>query len=93
VIEQKGLFCALSSERGSPFWLTPQAGQKVDQARVTQVGGALREWGVRMIPAYSPQAGGRSERNFGTGQGRLPPELRLRALTTVEAANAFLQEE
>ena len=46
-----------------------------------------------MIPAYSPQARGRSERNFGTWQGRLPQELRLRAITTVEAANAFLQEE
>src|SRR5579864_1117625 len=46
-----------------------------------------------MIPAYSPQARGRSERNFGTWQGRLPQELRLRAITTVEAANRFLREE
>jgi transposase len=93
VIEQQGLFCALYSDRGSHFWLTPKAGQKVDHARVTQVGRALRELGVRMIPAYSPQARGRSERNFGTWQGRLPQELRLRGITTVEAANAFLQEE
>ena len=93
VIERKGLFCALYSDRGSHFWLTPKAGQKVDHARVTQVGRALRELGVRMIPAYSPQARGRSERNFGTWQGRLPQELHLRAITTVEAANAFLQEE
>ena len=56
VIEQQGLFCALYSDRGSHFWLTPKAGQKVDHARVTQVGRALRELGVRMIPAYSPQA-------------------------------------
>src|SRR6202167_5450382 len=91
--ERRGLFCALYSDRGSHFWLTPKAGQKVDQARATQVGRALRELGVRLIPAYSPQARGRSERNFGTGQGRLPPELRLRAIRTVEAANAFLQEE
>src|SRR6202451_1064660 len=91
--ERRGLFCALYSDRGSHFWLTPKAGQKVDQARVTQVGRALRELGVRLIPAYSPQARGRSERNFGTGQGRLPPELRWRAIRTVEAANAFLQEE
>jgi transposase len=93
VIERKGLFCALYSDRGSHFWLTPKAGQKVDHARVTQVGRALRELGVRMIPAYSPQARGRSERNFGTWQGRLPQELRLRGIRTVEAANAFLQEE
>ena len=93
VIERQGLFCALYSDRGSHFWLTPKAGQKVDHARVTQVGRALGELGVRMIPAYSPQARGRSERNFGTWQGRLPQELRLRAITTVEAANAFLREE
>lgn len=44
-----------------------------------------------MIPAYSPQARGRSERNFGTWQGRLPQELRLANITTAEAANAFLR--
>jgi hypothetical protein len=44
---------------------------------LTQVGRALRELGIQMIPAYSPQARGRSERNFGTWQGRLPQELRL----------------
>ena len=59
---------------------------------MTQVGRALRELGIRMIPAYSPQARGRSERNFGTWQGRLPQELRLRGITTVEAANRFLRE-
>src|ERR1700722_18320772 len=93
VMERKGLFCALYSDRGSHFWLTPKAGGKVDPHRLTQVGRALRDLGVQMIPAYSPQARGRSERNFGTWQGRLPQELRLRAITTVEAANAFLQEE
>ena len=65
----------------------------MDRHRLTQVGRALHELGVRMIPAYSPQARGRSERNFGTWQGRLPPELRLRGITTVEAANRFLREE
>jgi hypothetical protein len=45
-----------------------------------------------MIPAYSPQARGRSERNFGTWQGRLPQELRLRGIDTIEAANQFLRE-
>ena len=92
VIEHHGRFCALYSDRGSHFWLTPKAGEAVDHERVTQVGRALRELGVRMIPAYSPQARGRSERNFGTWQGRLPQELRLRAITTVEAANRFLRE-
>src|SRR5208282_2880320 len=57
-----------------------------------QVGRAMQELGIQMIPAYSPQAGGRSERNFGTWQGRLPQELRLAGITTVEAANRFLRE-
>jgi len=93
VIERKGVFCALYSDRASHFFETPKAGGKVDPARVTQVGRALKQLGIQMIPAYSPQARGRSERNFGTWQGRLPQELRLRGITTVEAANEFLREE
>src|SRR6202011_5729962 len=92
VIERKGVFCALYSDRGSHFWLTPKVGGKVDYHRRTQVGRALHELGVQMIPAYSPEARGRSERNFGTWQGRLPQELRLQGITTVEAANAFLRD-
>jgi len=92
VIESKGVFCALYSDRGSHFWLTPKAGGKIDPHRLTQVGRAMRELGVQMIPAYSPQARGRSERNFGTWQGRLPQELRLRGIHTLEAANRFLRE-
>src|SRR6201997_681587 len=93
VIERQGVFCALYSDRGSHFWLTPKVGGKVDYHRRTQVGRALQELGVQMIPAYSPEARGRSERNFGTWQGRLPQELRLRQLGTLEAANRFLREE
>ena len=92
VIERKGVFCALYSDRGSHFWLTPKVGGKVDYHRRTQVGRALHELGVQMIPAYSPEARGRSERNFGTWQGRLPQELRLRQIATLEAANRFLRE-
>ncbi len=92
VIEHKGLFCALYSDRGSHFWLTPKAGEAVARQRRTQVGRALGELGIQMIPAYSPQARGRCERNFGTWQGRLPQELRLHGIRTVEAANAFLRE-
>jgi len=93
VVERKGLFCALYSDRGSHFWLTPKAGEAVDPHRLTQVGRALRELGIGMIPAYSPQARGRSERNFGTWQGRLPQELRLAGCTTLEHANRFLREQ
>ncbi len=93
VVEQQGLFCALYSDRASHFFLTPRAGGKVDPDKLTAVGRALRELGIRMIPAYSPQARGRSERSFGTWQGRLPQELRLRGITTLEGANQFLREE
>src|SRR6266849_5837433 len=92
VIETEGLFCALYSDRGSHFFVTQKAGEKVDKYRPTQVGRAMKELGVHMIPAYSPQARGRSERNFGTWQGRLPQELRLAGITAVEDANAFLRE-
>jgi transposase len=92
VIERKGLFCALYSDRGSHFWLTPKAGGKVDPHRLTQFGRALRDMGVQMIPAYSPQARGRSERSFGTWQGRLPQELRLKGIHAVAEANHFLHQ-
>src|SRR5947199_4175300 len=92
VIETQGLFCALYSDRGSHFFVTMKAGEKVDKERLTQVGRALKELGIQMIAAYSPQARGRSERNFGTWQGRLPQELRLAGITTLEGANAFLRE-
>lgn len=93
VVEQQGVFCALYSDRASHFFLTPKAGEAVDRERLTQVGRAMKELGVQMIPAYSPQARGRSERNFSTWQGRLPQELRLCGITTLEAANRFLREQ
>jgi hypothetical protein len=92
VIESKGVFCALYSDRGSHFFVTAKAGEPVDKHRLTQVGRAMKELGVQMIPAYSPQARGRSERNFGTWQGRLPQELRLAGISTLEEANRFLRE-
>jgi hypothetical protein len=92
VVLNKGLFCALYSDRGSHFFVTPKAGEKVDKHRLTQVGRAMKELGVQMIPAYSPQARGRSERNFGTWQGRLPQELRLAGIDGLEEANRFLRE-
>jgi hypothetical protein len=92
VIESKGLFCALYSDRGSHFFVTPKAGERVDKQRLTQVGRAMKELGVQMIPAYSPQARGRSERSFGTWQGRLPQELRLAGINSLQDANRFLRE-
>ena len=93
VIETEGLFCALYSDRASHFFVTKKAGEKVEKYRLTQLGRALKELGVQAIAAYSPQARGRSERSFGTWQGRLPQELRLAGITTVEGANKFLREK
>jgi transposase len=93
VIENKGLFCGLYSDRGSHFFVTRKEGEKVDKDRLTQVGRAMKELGVKMIAAYSPQARGRSERSFGTWQGRLPQELRLAGIGDVEGANKFLREK
>src|SRR5262245_33807764 len=92
VILNKGLFCALYSDRGSHFFVTPKAGEKVDKHRLTQVGRAMKELGVQMIPAYSPQARGRSERTFGTWQGRRPKELRVAGITHLEQANRLLEQ-
>jgi transposase len=92
VVEAEGLFCSLYSDRASHFFLTPKAGEAVDRQALTQVGRALRELGIQLIPAYSPQARGRSERSFRTWQGRLPQELRLAGITTMEEANRFLRE-
>jgi transposase len=91
VIGGHGLFCALYTDRGSHYFHTPKAGKKVSKSQHTQVGRALAHLGIEHIAAYSPQARGRSERMFATLQGRLPKELRLAGITTLEAANAWLR--
>jgi transposase len=93
VIEARGLFCSLYSDRGSHMAWTPKAGGPVDVDRPTQIARALHQLGIELILAYSPQARGRCERLFGTWQGRLPQELRLRHITSVEAANEFLRSD
>jgi transposase len=93
VVKARGVFCSLYSDRAAHFFVTPKAGEKVDKTHLTQVGRALQELGIKMIPAYSPQARGRSERSFGTWQGRLPQELRLRGIRDLGKANEFLKEQ
>jgi len=88
----KGLPSSFYTDRGSHYFYTPTAGEAVDKNRPTQVGRALARLGIEHIPAYSPEARGRSERMFGTLQGRLPKELKLAGITTVAAANRFLAE-
>jgi transposase len=89
-IAREGLFCALYTDRGSHYFHTPTAGGAVDKTRLTQVGRALAQLGIEHIAAYSPEARGRSERAFRTLQDRLPKELRLAGITTLEAANRWL---
>ena len=92
VIESKGLFNSLYADRASHYWHTPEAGGKVDRTNPTQVARALAQLGIELIPAYSPEARGRSERMFATLQGRLPQELGLAGITTMAEANSFLEE-
>jgi hypothetical protein len=91
VVAEHGLFCALYTDRASHYFATPQAGGKVSKDQLTQVGRALKQLGIEHIAGYSPQARGRSERLFRTLQDRLPKELRLAGITTIEAANAWLE--
>jgi transposase len=92
VVATHGLPCALYTDRASHYFHTPKAGAKVAKDQPTQVGRALAQLGIEHIPAYSPEARGRSERAFGTLQDRLPKELALAGITTIEAANRFLAE-
>lgn len=90
-IEKRGLFSSFYSDRGSHYWVTTEAGKKVDRARLTQFGRAMSQLGIQMIPAYSPEARGRSERFFRTLQDRLPKEMALEGITTMAEANRFLR--
>lgn len=92
-IAEQGLFRAFYTDRGSHYFFTPKAGGKVDKTKPTQVGRALAQLGITHIPSYSPEARGRMERAFGTLQKRLPPELRLAEIATIEAANRYLKEQ
>jgi len=92
VIARHGLPCSLYTDRGGHYFHTPEAGAKVDKTKLTQVGRALAQLGIEHIPAYSPEARGRSERAFATLQDRLVKELKLAGITTVEAANRFIAE-
>lgn len=58
----------------------------------TQIGRALRELGITLIPAYSSQAKGRIERCWGTFQDRLVSELRLEKTINKEEANAVVKK-
>jgi len=90
-IQKKGLFCSLYTDRGSHYWHTEQAGGKVDKLNLTQFGRAMKQLGITMIAAYSPEARGRSERMFRTHQDRLTKELALAGITSMAEANRYVQ--
>jgi len=92
VILPKGLFSSLYTDRGSHYWLTPEEGGKVSKTQLTQLGRAMKQLGIQMIAAYSPQARGRSERAFQTHQNRLVKELALHGITDMEDANRYLTQ-
>jgi transposase len=92
VVAKHGLFCSLYTDRGSHYFFTPEAGGPVSRTVQTQFGRALKQLGIEHIAAYSPQARGRSERVFSTLQDRLPKELKLAGIDTIEAANRWLSE-
>ena len=91
-IERYGLFCSFYTDRGSHYWYTPEVGGKVSKDTLTQVGRALKELKIQHTAAYSPQARGRSERMFGTLQNRLPCEMALKGIKTMEEANDYLEK-
>lgn len=92
VLTTHGLPQALYTDRAGWAFYTPKAGEPVDPTRLTQVGRALARLGIEHIPAYSPQARGRSERLNRTFQDRLVNELRVHGIATVAAANRYLRE-
>jgi transposase len=91
ILTHHGRFAELYTDRGSHFCKTTTAGAAPDLAYDTQVQRALKALGIGHILARSPEARGRSERTFGTIQGRLPQELRVAGITDYAAANTYLQ--
>src|ERR1700761_2851978 len=92
VVAKHGLFCSLYTDRGCHYFFTPEGGGPVSKTVLTQFGRALKQPGIEHIAAYSPQARGRSERAFETLQDRLPKELKLAGIDTVDAANRWFNE-
>src|SRR5437667_4919171 len=96
-LEKNGRMVDVYTDRDSMFAVTPRSGEsdqeRIAADRVTQIGRGLRELGIGWIAAYSPQAKGRIERSFLTAQDRLVKQLRLASVKTMEAANAFLEDE
>ena len=96
IVAKKGIPLSIYCDKDSKFKITRHRGVhyylKGDYGQ-TQIERALRELGVEIIHAESPQAKGRIERKWGTCQDRLCSELRLHKISTTEGANDYLAEE
>ncbi len=92
VLRVHGRFCQLYTDRGSHFCRTGRAGDGPADEQHGQVTRVLRALGIEHIRAMTPEARGRSERCFGTLQGRLPQELRLHDIASYDAANRYLEQ-
>ena len=90
LVRQWGIPLALYSDRHAAFKYNARQGLVLYES--TQFARVMRELGIQQIFAMSPQAKGRVERVASTFQDRLVTELRLAGATTMEEANAVLQE-
>lgn len=91
-INRYGLFCSFYTDRGSHYFHTPEVGGKISKYHLTHVGKVLKKLNIQHIESYCPQGRGRSERLFGTLQGRLPQELKTAGIKNIEEANQYLRE-
>jgi hypothetical protein len=95
-IRNYGIPQALYCDKKNAFVLTREPTDAELLSGITEpkshFGRACDKLGVEVIPANSPQAKGRVERNHGLDQDRLVKELRLAGIDTIEAANRFLLE-
>jgi transposase len=90
-IERYGIPRALYTDWKNVYVRRPnQAERETGAEPLTQFGRMCAALGIRIIPASSPQAKGRIERNHGTHQDRLVKKLRRTGVADVDAANAFL---
>jgi transposase len=96
-IERNGRMVDVYTDRDSMFTVARRKGEREQERkaadRLTQLGRSLRELGIGSILANTPQAKGRVERSFLTAQDRLVKQLRLAKVSSIEAANEFLEKE
>jgi transposase len=89
-----GIPRALYTDWKNVYVRQPTEEERLTQTEpLTQFGRMCAQLGIRIIPASSPQAKGRIERNHGTHQDRLVKKLRRRGIADLDAANAFLAAE